>query len=440
MSSGKGPPPNIVFVFTDQQSAHMMSCAGNHYVDTPAMDRLAGSGVRFERTYCTNPVCLPSRTSLMTGQFPGEIGVRSNDHSHLEGIPEAVTRSGLGHLLEDAGYEAVYGGKEHLPKMSVEDLGFERLTTDEREGLAHACVEYIEREHDDPFLLVASFINPHDICYMAIRDAREQYPVYEDLKDPAAEETLDEVLALPEDISREAFFEERCPPLPSNHAPQDREPKAIRRLIERKGYRTYAREEWTDERWRLYRWAYARLVERVDTQIGRVVNAIKAHTDRETIVVLTSDHGDMDAAHRLEHKTVFYEEAVRVPLIVSHPGLKGVVDREHLVSNGVDVLATICDYAGVDTPDNCSGRSIRPLVEGREPDDWRDCIRIESELGEAIVTDRYKYALYDDGTNREQLYDLNEDPGETRNAADDSETEDVVEELHDRLIDGSNLR
>ncbi|MFC1607254.1 sulfatase-like hydrolase/transferase, partial [Candidatus Latescibacterota bacterium] len=81
-------PPNILVIMTDQQSATMMGCAGNRYVSTPAMDRLAASGVRFERAYCTAPVCVPSRFSMMTGRMPSEIGMRNNEVSHIEKIPD----------------------------------------------------------------------------------------------------------------------------------------------------------------------------------------------------------------------------------------------------------------------------------------------------------------------------------------------------------------
>ncbi|KKL92821.1 hypothetical protein LCGC14_1880880, partial [marine sediment metagenome] len=138
--------PNIVFILTDQQSASMMGCAGNGYLSTPAMDRLAAEGVRFDRAYCTNPVCMPSRFSLMTGRMSSEIDLRGNSASHIPAIPERIKRTALGWLLRDAGYDVAYGGKVHLPHLSPEDLGFEFITPDQRDGLAKTSADYIRRQ------------------------------------------------------------------------------------------------------------------------------------------------------------------------------------------------------------------------------------------------------------------------------------------------------
>jgi choline-sulfatase len=429
--------PNILLILTDQQSATLMGCAGNPHVRTPAMDSLATSGTRFDRAYCTNPVCVPSRFSLMTGRMPSEVGLRSNRSKHIEAIPEGILRAGPGWLLRQAGYRCVYGGKVHLPKMRPEQLGFEILTADERDGLAAACADFIHQPHDAPFLLVVSFINPHDICYMAIRDFGET-----DLDRLLIERgetelaTLDQALDLPEGMSRGEFLETRCPPLPPNFEPQADEPEAIRGLLAERPFRRRAREEWPPERWRMHRWAYVRLTERVDAQIGRVVDALRASgTDRDTVVLFTSDHGDMDAAHRMEHKTAFYDEAARVPLIIRHPGCTppGAVDAAHLVSNGLDLVPTLCDYAGVEAPADLRGLSLRPLAEGREPEAWRDAVPLESQIGRGIVAERFKYLLYDEGENREQLIDLAADPHEMRNAARDPAAQRVLAELRERF-------
>ena len=424
--------PNILFIFTDQQSATMMSCAGNEYLDTPAMDSLAATGVQFERAYCSNPVCMPSRFSLMTGRMPSEIDLRDNGASHIDSVPERILTTGMGHLLREAGYETAYGGKVHLPKMTPVDIGFDVIRADQRDGLAEACAEYVARDHEKPFLLVASFINPHDICYMAIRDfvgnEREQRLV-DGGKTPLM--ALDEALQMPEGMSEEEFFERVCPPLPDNFEVQQDEPEAIGMFQADRPFKKSAREQWSEERWRLHRWAYCRLTERVDRQVGVVLDALRnSGKERDTRVVFSSDHGDMDSAHRMEHKTAFYEEACRVPLIVSQPGVTpaGTVNASHLVSNGLDLLPTFCDYAGIDPPEELKGMSIRALAEGRPPASWRTSLPIENECGRMAVTQRYKYMLYDEGANREQLIDLCEDPGEMRNAVADPACAGTLEE------------
>ena len=103
--------PNIIYIFTDQQSATMMSCTGNPWLKTPAMDYLAANGVRFERAYTTNPVCVPARTSMMTGKFPDTYGIRSNSHAKLFKPKDGYEQNHIGAHLKRAGYDLAYGGK-----------------------------------------------------------------------------------------------------------------------------------------------------------------------------------------------------------------------------------------------------------------------------------------------------------------------------------------
>ncbi len=438
---GRQRPPNILFLLDDQQNSRMMSCAGNPHLNTPAMDSLAERGVRFDRAYCTNPVCIPSRFSMFTGYYPSRIGQRANPSRHLDPIPEHISGNGMGWLLRDAGYETVYGGKVHLPKdLDPEKLGFDVLTADERWGLAEECAEYLRGSPGEPFALVASFINPHDICYMGIRDfAQSDFDNVLIEKGKTELAALDWALQRPEGVDEEEFFADYCPPAPPNFDPQENEPKAVRKLVEERGFRKDARDRWSVRRWREHRWAYGRLTERVDAQIGRVLEALReAGLEEDTLVVFASDHGDHDSAHRLEHKTALYEEAMRVPFIISAPGPAVTEHVEQaLVSTGLDLIPTLCDYAGVRPGEDLRGRSLRPLLEGSEPGAWRDALAVECQIGYSVVGPRYKYALYDEGENREQLYDLEEDPYETRNFAHDGDKQEVLEryrDLHDQMV------
>jgi arylsulfatase A-like enzyme len=139
------------------------------------------------------------------------------------------------------------------------------------------------------------------------------------------------------------------------------------------------------------------------------------------LIVFTSDHGDLDGAHRLEHKSFFYEEAARVPFIVNWKGVTkaGLVDRRHTVSSGLDVIPTLCDFAGVQPPEGLRGRSVRALAEGGVPNDWREGVVSEKKQGRMICTGRYKYSVYATGQQREFLVDLQADPGEMKNLAGD---------------------
>ena len=424
---------------TDQQHADMMSCTGNKWLKTPAIDGLAASGIRFERAFASNPVCVPCRFSLQTGLMPSAIGMSHNGDSAQAAVTEMMIQQSLGRLFRDAGYETVYGGKVHLPRKmkGVENLGYRNLTGNSRQGLADACAEFLKGRHEKPFLLFASFINPHDICYMAINDFNrtQEKPPVDNTDSKVCESVLDRVRKTG-DIG--TFVEKHCPPLPANHAVPEDEPECImERYINPRPFQAYTREKWTQNQWRLHRWAYCRLTEMVDTEIRTVLNALKAATlEDNTLIVFTSDHGDMDSAHKLEHKQVLYEESVRVPFIMSYVGRipAGVIDNTHLVSNGLDLLPTLCDYAGIKTPEGLPGRSLRPLAEGKAVE-WRDFVVAESHYSRMLRTKRFKYCVYDSGSNREQLIDIKNDPGEMKNLVGIEDYTDVLER-HRRLLRG----
>jgi len=277
--------------------------------------------------------------------------------------------------------------------------------------------------------MVASFIHPHDICYMALRD----YMRVKDIRWPAVEnarielETLDEALKLPVGMSQKEFFATVCPPLPTNFDVPPDEAEAIWKADNRE-YRHYIRTNWSEEQWRLHGWAYSRLTEKADAEIGKVLVTLQeTGLADSTLVVFTSDHGEMDGAHRLEHKSVPYEEATRVPFIISRKGLvkPGLVDREHLVSSALDLIPTLCDFAGIRKPPLLHGRSLRPLTEGRTIT-WRKSLVIEGGSFRVLRTARFKYVAYDAGARREQLINMDKDPGEMQNLAELSSYADIL--------------
>lgn len=452
--------PNILYIFTDQQHWNMLSCAGNPHVKTPAVDSLAANGVRFQRAYAANPVCAPSRTSQFLGVYPSQLGVQFNGDIRNAQVPESILNNSLGRLFRAGGYETAYGGKTHLP-VDLDTLGFETLTKDERLGLAESAAEFIRRPHDKPWLLVASFINPHDICFNAINHYRaskdgENDPGLAWLKGDftpqqaqelakariqrndlsnsinSAQVELARALQLPEGVSEEEFFRSYAPPLPDNYAVPADEPEVITTdvLDKEQTFRGYARRTYTDEQWRLQRWAYARLTEAVDAEIGKVLEALREQgLEENTVVVFSSDHGDLDASHRLEHKSLLYEESSHVPFIISHKGVTpaGKVDDEHYITNGPDLIPTLLDFAGLAIPSGLPGRSVRPLAEGLDASGWRRELIVEAGFGRAHYDGDTKYSLYSKGANREILIDLKKDPGELNNLINDPQYAETLQ-------------
>ncbi len=414
--------PHLVYIFTDQQWAGAMSCAGNGDLATPVLDGLAARGVRFENAYCTQPLCVPSRTAMVTGVYPHEIAATHNTLSW----PRAPVPM-LGKLLAEAGYECAWFGKWHIPvapALSAEH-GFATVECDKGsatdEKLADACQRFLSRPHDRPLFLVASFLNPHNICEWARGQPTPQGPI----PPPPPPE--------------------QCPALPLNFEVPFDEPEVVRSIQARHapGYPTTG---WAPERWRQYRWAYYRLVEKVDAQIGRFLEVLRAQGLADnTLIVFSSDHGDGNAAHRWNQKQVLYDESARVPLIVCLPGTTaGRVDRS-LVNAGLDLYPTLCDYARLPLPGHLRGRSLRPLLEQTQPAAWRNELVCETEFannaggmgitGRALRTQRYKYICYSQGQRREQLFDLEKDPGETLNLAAVPEMAAVLQDHRRRLAD-----
>ncbi len=429
--------PNIIYIYTDQQHARMMSCAGNNWLKTPAMDYLAENGIRFTRAYTTNPVCSPARISMMTGRFPGEFKdvngevVTGNiEAMKVEKISEKVEQTHLAAWLKKADYQLVYGGKQHLPDpIDPEKLGFNVISENERSDLAKEASTYIRNNQEKPYFMIVSLINPHDICYMAIRDFASTDQEKLLLKIGELElATLDSALKRPKGITEEEFFNHYVPPLPPNFEPQKDEPRAIEALVEERNFRKLAREQYTEQDWRLHRWAYCRLTEVVNAQIQIILDALKETGQEEnTMVIFSSDHGDMDASHRLEHKSLLYEESANIPFIVMWKGqiAEGRVDSTHLVSNGLDFLPTVTDYAGIKGSADPRGLSLRPIIENPNAN-WRKMLGVESEVGRMVVhEDGYKYVKYYGEDSVEQLFDLNIDPYETTHFTNEAKYEDV---------------
>jgi arylsulfatase A-like enzyme len=408
--------PNILFICTDQQYAGAMSCAGNDDLSTPGMDRIAQGGTRFERAYCTHPLCCPARASFVTGLMPHQAGVMSNATKiHPKLFPNTI-----GNVLDRAGYDTALAGKWHVPGCAPADCGLDELCPTDDALVPIVSTDYFNAGCDKPFFLFASFINPHDVCQVARNQDLPQGPV--------SRVPLDE-----------------CPGLPENFAIPPYAPDALQ-YLRRVNPRIYPTLDWTDNDWRHFRHAYFRLVEKVDAEIVRLLDGLEASGKADnTIVIFTSDHGDGHGAHHWNQKTALWEEEIRIPLILSEPGQSGGrVETERLVSNGLDLLPTVCDYAGVDCPDGLEGLSLRPLVRGDAPENWRDEVVVETQInfGEgpggpsfarALVADRYKYSVYLMGRNREQLVDLQDDPGEMINLAAESRHRDTLQTCRDRL-------
>jgi len=430
-SAGKRRP-NILLLITDQQHWHTIGALGNSMLQTPAQDKLVREGAVVENNFCTSPVCKPSRSSMLTGRMPTETGVWINTDKQPSRSMLDPDMPSMGSWLKiQAGYDTIYAGKEHLPHANTLDVpGFRVIAggTDHRGDLgdmhvSRACDAYIRQyargRKDHPFLMVCSLVQPHDICqWLDINLNTLQHPWY-----PG----MDRIAPIP--------------PLPPNFGVPDPEPAYMKAM--RSGQQP-AKGKWNTEQWRYYFWSYYRQVEMVDAEIGRVLTALgESGLADDTLVVLTSDHGEGMGEHQMVRKAVLYESAVRVPLVARLPGV--IPEGRKLartLASGLDLLPTFCDYAGVEVPPGLTqARSLRSCWEGMDITP-RDALIIEDneptmfpafgQPGRKVRTLRYSYITYHNDPV-EMLFDLEEDPGETRNLAQDAAYTDVLQE-HRRLL------
>lgn len=401
--------PNLLLILVDQMNLDALSALGNPHVRTPHLDRLAARGTLFLESHSTNPVCSPARSSLLTGRMPTETGVTQNDIAIRKGIPT------FGEWLrERAGYETVYCGKWHLPGgiFMPGFAGFEALPGGGGQGavddawVTRSCEAYLRqrpaRSGAAPFALVASYLQPHDICYWMIHP-----------------ETL---------VSSSLPFARlgtELPALPPNHRSRPPGPERARTA-----YTRFA----TEEQWRHYLYCYYRMVEMLDHDVGRLLDVLAdTGLEQNTLVLFTSDHGEGAGRHGNVQKWHPYDESMKVPLICALPGRvrPGIRDAEHLVS-GLDVMSTFCDYAGIAPPPAVRGLSLRPLLAG-QPAPWRQSLVCEwQRVGRIVRTPQYKLVTYGDEPAT-QLFDLRADPWETESLADAPDRAAVVAE-HRRLL------
>jgi arylsulfatase A-like enzyme len=487
--------PNVLWICTDQQRHDSLGCYGNGFVDTGHVDRVAAEGTRFERCYSQSPVCTPSRASMLTGRYPRTTGCRQNGQA-LPDDETLVTRR-----LADAGYRCGLSGKLHLapchpdaldPETGVEDrvddgytefswshhpthdspaneyldwvrerdvdlesdtyvdesTGAVRVDRSHRfESEPYANSEYVQislpAEHhqstwcteralefldrhagtDSPWLFSVNYFDPHHAF-----DPPKEY--------------IDRYLDVLEDLPAPDYAEDELADRPEFQR-QDRHG-----AYNNPGY--YPAAEMSDRDHRLVRAAYWAMVDLIDDQVGRLLDALEAHGVREdTVVIFTSDHGEMLGDRGLYLKgPYFYEPAVRVPLVVSWPGRfrQGrVVDS---LVELTDLAPTLLEAAGLGQPEAVQGRSLYPLLTGAAPADrHRSAVYCEyynatknyddyeqPPYGTMVRTEQYKLVRWH-GRDTGELYDLSREPGETENLWNDEEYAEVRTRLLGRLSD-----
>ncbi len=411
--------PNILLIVSDQQHWQAMGSVDSSF-ETPNLDALARSGTVFRDSYCTTPQCSASRSSIYTGFYPHRttvIGnINSQDHhgNPVLGLPEDFET--LGSRLGALGYHTGYTGKWHLGNEGHFSKHFDTadLNGEPHDGATDKALSYLRARAADPtkpFALCVNYINPHDI-YQFGRIAQERKPERPEAPVP------------PPASAAENFGGKPSPQTQFMKKDQGR-------IILGK----------PEVYWERYRELYREKCHLVDAQVGRVVAELEElGLADNTIVVYTSDHGDMDTQHRLIYKGPFmYEHMVRVPLVVRMPpSLDGRTPGEgNGFVTGVDILPTLCAFAGSE-PDELHGQSLHGYLTGKGELPQRDFVISQYYNKQKWVnpirmirTTEFKYNRYIE--HGEELYDLKNDPHELVNLARDKGYKKARRELRNEL-------
>ncbi len=454
-------PVNLLFIITDQQPVSTLGCYGNPLNPTPHLDRLAETGTRFTDFYIGAFPCSPSRASILTGCYPQRHGVTTNNVILSDEIPS------LGFLLRDGGRATAHFGKSHLggymyrnvlERKPYEGRWFHRRVPDEN-GFVYEKAEGGTGE--DQSILgfdtwAGGWRQYHDyLIDVGLGDLLNQYPKPGNHNDlPSGPNTEHRYSLLPAEHHMASFFTQKAekfirsrrgstqpfslflsyygPHLPvAPPKPWDTKysleqcplPSNFFDLLEGKPehQRTnsvcYKLPNWSKEQFQDYIRRYYGYCAYLDAQIGRVLNALaETGLDQNTIVIFTSDHGDMLAAHGMVYKMnrSGYQELANVPFIIRVPGVTRPGSVVRSLSSSVDILPTLIEMFGLPPVEGLQGKSFSKVLKWPEAS-FRERIFIHWANDSFVTFDgRWKYALHWND-EVDEFYDLESDPGELDN-------------------------
>ncbi len=411
--------PNILFVFPDQLGARWLPTYGNPIVQTPHLEAFATQSTVFERAITSSPVCTPYRGCLLTGRFPSQTGVLENGQA----LPDDATT--FAHILNDVGYDTYYVGKWHLSGNPQKNrqvspsqrggfqqfIGWEshhvdhnkgliwgddpdeaiELVGHETDGLTDIAIQQLEiaSHKDKPFCMVVSYQAPHPPCsppdkYSALYNQGDLFP----------------------------------------------EPNA-----DKSAY--YNRPEWNaNYDVETFRRLYFGEISHIDDAFGRILTTLdELELSDNTLVIFTSDHGEMAGAHGIFGKGVMYEEALHIPLMIRYPNQK-VARQSTYTASTVDCLPTLLDYAGCEPHPIAEGTSLRPDIEGVAH--RQDTVTFSDYRNFCATISDWKLFTNGRTLNLSALYHIKDDPYELKNLLDDPTHSDIQNFLTHKLTNWYN--
>ncbi|MFW6061082.1 MAG: sulfatase-like hydrolase/transferase [Phycisphaeraceae bacterium] len=435
--------PNIVFVLVDDQPHDAMGFMGRYpFLETPHMDRLARESAHCRNTFVTTSLCSPSRATFLSGQYAHTHGVRFNDGTDLPADAPNFCQT-----LRENGYKTALIGKWHQKPIDEPRPGFDHWVSFRGQGryfdqlmnvngehvetegyitdvLTDYAEQYLRRDHDKPFCMVLS----HKAIHARFKPAPRHESAFADADLPEPESFRDTFEDKPAWLRRglahdgwlkEGWEASEGEPVPDEIPPREWDPKKSARLNQ------------------------LRALLAVDDSLGRVMDTLEdIGALDDTIVVFSSDNGYFFGEHRRQDKRLAYEPSMRIPMLVRYPRqIEAATTVDEMLLN-VDLAPTLLDFAGVGAPEAMQGTSFAPLLRGRSAD-WRDAFLYEYFAEPwwlpgiptmlAVRTPRWKYITYPDDDYIDELYDLQNDPHELNNLADDPAHADRLETMRAEL-------
>jgi len=429
--------PNILFIMTDDHAAHAMSCYGSKLNKTPNLDRIATSGMRFDRCFVTNSICTPSRAVILTGKY-----------SHLNGVPVFNRLDGsqqtVSKLLQAAGYYTAIVGKWHL---GSDPTGFDYWNILPGQGAYINPVLYDKdgrktyngyatdiitdlsldvlknRPADKPFFLMCHHKAPHR-AWVPNEKYREEF---KDKQFPEPETLFDDY-ATRTDAIRE-------------------QKQSVQKDLSKTDTKVEPPAELSGEaltRWKYQRYMqdYLACVQSVDDNVGRVLDYLDANgLAQNTVVIYSSDQGFFLGDHGMYDKRFMYEPSLKMPFIVRWPSSIKAGSTQDAIATNCDFAPTFLDIAGQAVPPDMQGRSLVPLLKGARPTDWRTAMyyRYYHDPGHHNTRAHYgvrtetQKLIYYWKKDQWEFYDLSTDPNELKNRYTDPTAQESVAKLKAEL-------